>query len=348
VLSDDFKMILRASTNALPFKGVDLTNASMGGVASIGKDSGQLFDFSDPDWLRIEGLNPEVIVERMAFQILEYPALLPPSTSPLPAPWGDSPVWLAPPWTLERVVAGAGFNAFASRQYAREYWIKDPSEPLFTLSIEDGWMGVETLANLGSPPPPMYLWDLMLEVAQVRLHDGPDPAHPEVDALPEGTADTRFTLTDVPIGVTTEAISEAIRRNLEEDPSGLVSAASSLLDQSSGAPDFYYYQPRRSAAAEVQGDWLYYITADDIPVDATGAPLRDPARYTTPGFFADAPLTQKVSSTAPVEGDASHEKVRVAPGDVLYATDDSGSVFRIEVLAKPSPARLRLSITRGN
>jgi len=346
VLSDDFKMVLKANANALPFKGVDLTNGSRGNVGSIGKDGGELFDFSDPDWLRIEGINPNAVVEEMTFQILEHPDYFPISAGPLPSPIGNSPVWTAPAWTLERIVAEAGFTSFSSRDFSREYFLKDESDPLFVLSIDQGYMAVETLANLGSPPPPMFMWDLMLEVAQVRLHDGPDPASPETDAIPEGEGHVRFTLRDVPIGITADQIAEAIRNNVEEDPSGLVSAAGSILDQSAGEPDFYFYQPRSDAPEAVQGDWLYFIAADDIPTGDDGAPLWDPAGYAKPGFFSDAALTQKVSALTPVDGDVTHEKVRIAEGDVLYAGDNTGAVYRIDVLTKPSAARVRLRITR--
>lgn len=341
VLGDDFKMVLKANANALPFKGVDLTNATRGNVGSIGKDGGDLFDFSDPDWLRIEGINPNAVVEDMTFQILEHPDNFATSTSPLPAPIGNSAVWTAPEWTLERVVAAAGYSSFVSRNFSREYFLKE-SDPLFVLSIDAGWMNIQTLANLGSPPPPMYMWDLMMEVAQVRLHDGPDPTAPEVGAIPEGEAHVRFTLKDVAIGITGEEIAASIRANLEEDPSGLVSTAGSLLDQSSGAPDFYFYQPRTTAPESVQGDWLYYIHADDIP---DGDP-RDPASYLKPGFFSDAALTNKVSAVTPVDGDFTHEKIKVTEGDVLFAADNEGAVFQITVGSKPTAARIKLNITR--
>ncbi len=346
ILSDDFKMILKANANALPFKGVDLTNASRGNVSSIGKDGGELFDFSDPDWLRIEGLNPDAVVEEMTFQILEHPDAFPNSAGPLPSPMGNSPVWTAPPWTLERIVAEAGFASFAGRNFSRQYFLKDPAQPLFTLTIEQGYMSVATLANLGSPPPPMFMWDLMLEVAQARLHDGPDPAAPAVDAIPEGEGHVRFTLRDVPIGVASAQIAHAIRTNLEDDPSSLISAAGSILDQRAGQPDFFLYQPRSTAPQDVQGDWLYFIHPDDIPTGDDGLPVWAPTGYPTSGFYKGPELSEKISDFTDVEGDVSHDKVRVNEGDVLYCADHEGAIFRIDVLTKPSPARLTLRVTR--
>lgn len=335
VLSDDFQMVLRASTNALPFKGVDLTSAEVGSVSSIGRDGGGLFDFSDPEWLRIEGLAEETIINEMTFQILEYPEWVQPGVQPLPAPRGNSQVWQLPPWTLERVVAQASLDAFGDAKYFREYVLG--GEALFSVTMDQGWMALDTRGNLGSPPPAQYIWDLLLEAAQVRLHD---------EGLAEGEANVRFALRDVPVGVTTEQLEAAIRRNLEEDPSGLVTTASALLDQTAGAPDFFYVRPRASVGPDLEGDWLYYVTVDDIPVDEAGAPLRDPARYAKPGFYADPALTEKVSSPYEVDGDSTHEKIRVEVGSRVYCADDDGATYEVIVSSKPSRATLKLAITR--
>ncbi len=346
LLGDDFKMILKANANALPYKGVDLTSASRGNVASIGKESAPMFDFSDPDWIQIEGLQPTVVVERMVFQILEHPEFLPGSSSPLPTPTGNSPVWIAPSWTLEHLVARAGLNMYGDHQFYKEYYLTSPDNPLFVLDIDAGWMTITTLGDVGSPPPPLYIWDLFLEVAQARLHDGPDPANPAADPIAEGEAHVRFTLTDIEVGITAEQVADAIRLNLEEDPSGLISVAGVLLDQSAGVPDFFYYRPRPDGTEASEGDWLYYITADDLPLDDNGAPVRDFADYTRLGFFADPDLTLEISAPTPSDGDILHRKIEIEPGDLLYAGDDSEKVYSIEVLDKPSRAKVALRIER--
>lgn len=333
ILGDDFSMTLRASTNALPFKGVDLTNGEVGSVTSIGKDGRRLFDFSDPGWIQFEGILDHKTIDELTFQILEHPELLSTGDSPYPSPWGNSPVWVAPPWTLERVVAEAGLLAFGERDFERDWFLGDSVDPLFQVDINAGWMAMTTKGNVGSPPAPLYIWDLMGEVAQARLHDG---------GVAEGKAHVRFVLRDVDIGVTTEQITEAIKANLELDPAGLVVAARELLDQSYGAPDLYYFRPRASAPAEVQGDWLFYITDDDLPSGSD----RLWSDYSQPGFFADEALTDRVSAHVDVDGDTAHDKVRISTGDVLYVADDAGGRFRIEVLAKPSESRVRLDVSR--
>lgn len=333
ILEDDFSMTIRATANALPFKGVDLTNAEVGSVSSVGKDGPRLFDFDDPEWITFQGVNANKVINELTFQVLEHPDFFPTGTSKVPAPWGNGSVWLAPSWTLERMVADAALLAFADRDFGKDWFLGGDPAPLFSLDVDQGWMALVTKGNLGSPPEPLYMWDLMTEVAQVRLHDGD---------VPEGKAHVRFSLTDVDIGVTNEQVTEAIQRNLEEDPSGLISAAAVLLDQSSGAPDLFYYLPRPDAPPDVQGDWLYYLAAGDIPAESG----RTWAAYTTPGFFADAALTQKVSAQTAVEGDTAHEKVRVAAGDALYVADDAGGRYRLDVLDKPSQAKLAVRVTR--
>jgi len=341
VLEPDFKMIIRANANALPYKGADLSHGAVGSVASIGKEGVPLFDFSDPDWLRLEGIRPEPTVTTMTFQLVEHPEFLAPGTSPLPKPMGNSTVWQAPVWSLERVIAQAGLDAFAGRDWSKSFHVGSDPAPLFEINIADGWMVMTAKGDIAAPPPPVYLWDLINQVVQVRLHDGPDLSNPTVGAIAEGQANVRFTLSDVSIGVSAEQITAAIRRNLQTDPSGLVGAAAALIPQHSGAPDLFYMRPRADAGKYAHTDWLYFIAASDLPDDSG----RDHSAYSKPGFFADAGLKVKISDKRPVAGDTEHEKVPISPGDVIYAVDDQAVRYRIEVLAKPSPARIRLAIT---
>ncbi len=342
VLTDDFTMTIRASANALPYKGIDLTRAEVGNVNAIGHDTSRLFDFSDPDWLRFEGLEPEPVISSFTFGIVEYPTFVAGGTNPLPTPYGDSPVWTTPTWCVERLIADAAIRAFGDWSFSGAYALGGQPDPLFTIDIDQGWMTMVTLGDVGSPPAPMYLWDLMTEVGQKRLHDGPDPFGRIAGSVPEGAANLAFTLYDLPLGITTERIRDAIRQNLELDPTGLIEAASVVLDQSWGTPDFFYYRPRASAAADVQGDWLYFIAASDIPEDAE----RSAEAYANPGFFVDEALTEQASTLRNVEGDSVHEKVAVVAGDVLYVEDDDGAVFRIDVGEKPSSHRIVLTLTR--
>ncbi|HFE44028.1 MAG TPA: hypothetical protein ENJ18_00850 [Nannocystis exedens] len=193
-----------------------------------------------------------------------------------------------------------------------------------------------TFADIGDPPPPAYYWDILAEVAQVRLHDG---------GLAEGEGDVQFTLRDVRIPVDPEAILVQIKKNFENDPSALAAVAERVNDAALGDADFYYYQPQRQNPTEIQGDYLYFVTEDDIRKDDEALPVR-PYSYAKPGFFSDAELSDKISSLTTIDGDESHEKIKIAPGDILYIEDDTGRRFKLEVGDKPSPSRIQLDITR--
>jgi hypothetical protein len=192
-----------------------------------------------------------------------------------------------------------------------------------------------TFTDVGNPPPPAYLWDLLSEVAQVRLHDG---------GLAEGDADVEFTLRDIVIPLDEPAIVAQIKANLERNPEALIGITEQLNDNADGDADFYYSKPPPTAQGE-SGDYLYFVTEADLRKDADGLPAR-PYDYERPGFFADPDLTDKVSSTADIDGDTTHEKVRVAPGDVLYVEDDDRRRYKLAVLDKPSANNITIEITR--
>ncbi|HAN31142.1 MAG TPA: hypothetical protein DCQ06_06040, partial [Myxococcales bacterium] len=338
ILQPNFQMIVRANANALPFKGVDLSNGSVGSVTSIGKEDTALFDFSDPAWLQIEGIAPSPKVSELQFRVLESPETITAGDSPLPAPLGNGSVWQLPVWSLERVVAVAGVKAFGQRNWQKQWSIGSDPSPLFEVSIVDGWMVLVTKGDVGTPPAPLYIWDLMGLVAQRRLHDGPDPQDPDVDRIPEGQANVTFTLTDIPVGVSSSQITAAIRKNLEVDPDSLVDIAQIILDQSQGAPDFYYVRPKWSAPTVEQGDWLFFIEDSDQG--------QWPRSYANPGFFADEGLSQPIHTQDEVQGDVAHLKVQIVAGMRLYCEDNNGASYQIKVLDKPSEARVRLQISR--
>jgi hypothetical protein len=90
---------------------------------------------------------------------------------------------------------------------------------------------------------------------------------------------------------------------------------------------------------------LFFVTPDDIAVDAEEEPVR-PYDYTHVGFFSDEDLEHKVSETVALDGDTDHEKVRIEDHPTLFVADDKGAVFRLEAGDKPSPNRRNLIITR--
>ncbi|MEZ4329543.1 MAG: acetyltransferase [Polyangiales bacterium] len=337
VLEDGFSITVRANANALPYKGVDLSNGGVASVNSVRSQIEDLFDFGDPRWLTIDGLVPgDPVIEELTFRMVEDERFIFGGRAPLPAGEGDSFGWTLPRWTLEYVILSGARSTFASQSASVSYRQPDREDPLFLAQVVDGYQSIDVVGGVGAPPAASYLWDLLLEVAQTRLHDG---------GLAEGDADVEFTLRDVPVGTDTALIEQTMRDNLASDPNSLLDIAQQLIDSTRGEADFYYVRSEpREGAAEGE-DWLFYVEEDDIARGDDGQLVR-PYDYANPGFFADAALQVRVSSRDAAAGDARHEKVRVTPGDVLYVAGTGTTVYQLEVLDKPSLGRIAIRITR--
>jgi len=332
VIEDEFKMLSKVNANALPYKGVDLTNASVASVNSTSSQIQTLHDFADPQWLEIRGLAVDPRIDTLTFGMRENDAYIPGGTSREPAGQGDSPAWDLPPWEFEHLIAEMARVASESIPTHCDTYSLATGVDAFTACIaDDGWVTLETFNNSGSPPDPAYLWDLDLEIAQTRLHDG---------GLAEGAADVSLTVHDVAVGIDPESMSAQARENIRDNPEALREFAALIADNTVGDADFYYYQ---SDSGE---DWLYFIADYDIGRDEDGAPVRG-YDYASPGFFADSGLSNKVSSTQSVDGDTDHEKIRVIPGDTVYIGDDDGRVFEIYIGEKTKRSSLSLEITRS-
>ena len=332
VITEDFQMTVRANANALPYKGIDLSNSTSASVNSVASQIEDMFDFNDPDWFMVEGLVEGVpTIEEMTFYIEESDDFIFGGNSPLPTPFGNSDAWRLPAWSFEQIVATSGMNTYRGVNANIEYHLSSQEDPVMSLDVTNGWVEIFTAGGLGSPPPESYFWDVLLEVAQVRLHD---------DGLAEGEADVAFTLRDVPIGVDSETISASIRENLEADPSALIDVATTLIDTTLGEADFYYYRP-----TDKPNDWLFYVSSSDMGVDENGAPRRAYG-YDDPGFFADEALTERISSFVELDGDTIHEKILILSGDTLFISDNTSAVFRLDIGEKPSDYRIQMEITR--
>ena len=327
VLEPDFALTVRVDLNALPYRGLDLTDASDAAVNSTRSQIATLFRTSDPDWLRIEGLRANPTVGSLTLRVEESDAFHLAGATREPAPRGASSVWDLPPWAFERVAAEASFRALsAGGERCTRYDLASGARAFDACVDATGWAVFETFAGLGNPPDPLYLWDLVSEVAQVRLHDG---------GLAEGTAHVTFTLRDVPLGIDGDTLGATVAANLAADPGALDELAAVLTENTQGAADVMYVRTDGE-------DQLWFVHPQDIPPGDTGAPAR-PYTYAKPGFYADEALTEQVSSPF---GDTPHERVRVAPGDRLFIEDDDGAVFSLTVSDKPSDARLALTVSR--
>lgn len=330
VVAEEFVMSTKVNANALPFKGTDLTNVSLASVNSIGAQIETAHDYSDPDWMDIEGLVQEPRVEELTFTVFENDAFIAGGTSREPAGQGNSPAWDLPEYEFEHLIMQMGKElAGQIEPHCDEYTLGTGTLAFRACVEEDGWVIMETFNDLGDPPPGQYLWDLFLEIAQVRLHDG---------GLGEGEADVAMSLTNVDVGVDPELLITQTRENLEANPEALREFASLITNSTVGDADFYYVR------AEDE-DWLFFVDEDDIRLDDEGVAVRS-YDYANPGFFSDQGLSNKVSSTELVDEDADHEKVRIQAGDVLYVEDDDGQVYEVRVTDKPSRAKVALDVVR--
>jgi hypothetical protein len=336
VIGDDFAIVVRANANALPFRGVDLGLGELASVSSVRSQIREMFDFDDPTFLRVEGLvSGQPKLSALTFRVVEAPAYYPGGNSPEPRGQGNSTAWTLPAWTLERVLLGAAQSAFQDLTSHVEYGAKDRSSPLFTADVADGFQTLFVEGGIGSPPAPSYVWDLLLEVAQRRLHDGD---------IPEGEADVEFTLENVSVGIDTKTIEQRVKDNLRQNPENMLALTERILDNTRGAADFYYDRQTDGDPAQ-RGDWLYFVAEGDMGLAADGNPRRAYG-YTVQGFYSDAALSSKVSTTEVVGTDSSHEKVRLDDHPVLYLADDDGAVFKLTRGAKPSDSRITLTLER--
>ncbi len=336
--TEDFRMTVKVNLNALPYKGVDATVGTVASINSTGGQIEQMFDFSDPSWLSLEGLTPDLRIPRLTMSIFENEAFLAGGNARAPLPTGNSAVWAVPPWQLEHLLATAGqIRAGAISGHCTSYSPQGSSDSSFTavnVCIDaTGWtdIAVDPSVVLSQPPPtPSYFWDILLEVAQRRLHD---------NGVAEGAASVQLTVEDVPIGLTPEDLVAQIRANAQTNPRALRALAEQLNDNTQGDADFYYYQPAAG------GDYLYFIAPRELRLNEDGTFAR-PYAYAHPGFFADAELTQKLSTKEQIDGDSEHEKVRIEPGMTLYLEDDAGRRYEIRAGDKPSAHRIALTLTR--
>lgn len=369
----DFKMTVKVDLNALPYKGVDLTDGTLANVNSTKSQIESAFDFTTDDWMQIEGLVPALVVEEMTMRIYENPDFVASGTSRTP-PLGDSPVWQLPQWQFERLLAElAVVRAADIAPHCTVYTLPGKVDPPYSAVqtcvgqgdwldgktgdpctpapgdelcafdpdalVPASWTSIdidEVFVLDEPPPPPSYFWDILLEVAQVRLHDG---------GLAEGQGDISFTLKQVPVGTTVADLTAQIKANIQKNPAALAAIAELLNENTEGAADFFYYVPGPETPASLQGDYLYFVTPADIENDTYGNPVR-PYAYAHPGFYADASLTTKLSAPTPIDDDTTHEKLKVAAGDILFMEDDAGRLYRIEVGDKPSPHTVALDVKR--
>ncbi len=285
ITEDAFTMYVRVNLNALPYKGVDLTTNYIASVNSTASQIHEVFDFTDPEWIRVEGLSKELTISEMTVRVLEDDAFIPGGDAREPLPTGNSPAWDLPPWLFERLIAEMARRRTVESigPHCDEYKL-GADVVAFEACVDDtGWTAMTTFIDVGNPPPPAYLWDLLSEVAQVRsARRRPGRGrrrrrvHPARHRHPARRAGHRHPDQGQP----------------RAQPRGaLIGITEQLNDNADGDADFYYFKPPPTAKGE-SGDYLYFVTEADLRKDADGLPAR-PYELRAARLFADPDLTDK-------------------------------------------------------
>ncbi len=326
VFGPDFQMVVTADSNLRIVDGVD---ASAGkGYATVVDDAhgptydDELeFDFEDPARFRLEGLADDLRVDlrvRLEEHVGFVPSCVgdPPCQDDLPgSPEGPDSVWALEPWELEHVVTSA-----ALRDYQRRVWFAIYVGGLAQVQIGQegnppGWVHYEVEGGLGDPPGDQYLWETVLEVAQVALH------HTPWTDFAEGSASVAFTVRDVPVGLTGAEATEAVKPYLQEQAPLLSDLLLGNYRDGNDPVDVLYRRGDDGVA------YLWFAGADEQPLGVEYP-------YAQPGLFADPDLTTKLSTTT-IAGvrDQAHEKLALAPGEtVVYFADDEGQTYRLRAV----------------
>lgn len=326
VLEPGFLISLPVSSNLVQFDAVDLSRGAKDFLFLL--DGERVLDFDTlTDDFTVVGLKDEPTVD-LRIKLLEHPGanmLLAgnqrnarPDEQNAGFYRGNGQAFDVSPWYFEHTTAEIGyrmfFQSFANKDYKNVLRydagaIKDAA----VINWDRGWVTITTAGGVGAPPPPLYAWDLLMEVAQVRLHD---------NGIPEGQAEMAFSLTDLSIGLTADQLVERLRPRLAEQQTELSELLVGDVGLATSNADIFYV-PREGGGT---GYLLFRA-----PEDGEG-------EYTYPhvGFFEDASFTKKASSVTPIPGvtNVDHEVVPAKVGAEYFVADEQGNRFRLEVVAQ--------------
>jgi hypothetical protein len=364
-LTPDFKMKVIAESNLRWVDGIDL---SEGGGDMFVVEGGSIltFDFLDPKKLEIVGIAPEPAVD-MGFGIIEHDGWIDSCedhgacTGNFPAQWmtesgeikDGAPVpgkiWDFAPYLIEHIVARAALVAFAELAYEKclifnynktkcqaGIWIGPVADAgqLRPPEFPPGPVGWSAFRAYDEPvPPPQFIWELFLGIAQVALHDvNGDAAPNDPNDIPEGALNPVFQLKGVKIGLTAEQMIEQIRPSLQSQSDKLADVILGKYWKNNSHLDFYY---RRAAGdgPDAGAPHLFFVAPSDKRPDPDAPDQLAAYNYPRPGFFNCPDLSDpcKISETVvPGLADSEHEKLRLSPGETtVYVQDDRGDTYEV-------------------
>ncbi len=271
-------------------------------------------------------------------------------------PIGDDTIWNLKPWLLEYIV---GYSALLAYGYdpPRLYeecvssfdqvncdagvWIGPPSgDVLLPQGFQAGPGGWSTFRAFveGKAPPPQFLWELLVEIAEVAIHDTNGDKFKDIEP---GDANPLFALKGVGLGLSAQDMIDQIRPTMQEQADEVANVILGKYWKNNGHLDFYY---RRPPAGGVP--YLYFVAESDLRPDPNDPDTLATYTYTRPGFFSCRELTDdcKVSSTD-ITGvaDTNHEKYLLPKGEsTLYVEDDEGKTYEVGfyVPSGPNPTEI--------
>lgn len=340
VFGPDFQMLAEAGSNLRLVDGVD-ANLGKGFMSVVVDTTGPTyddeleFDFQDPNKFSLEGIIDDLTVD-IRFRLEEYDQFVPSCTADLAcqgnlpgAPVGATSVWARDEWLIEYNVTAAARIDYGDRVYAAAYLLGSAEVGIGQGGNPPGWIQYDVLLNLGNPPQDQYLWETVLEVGQVALHDS------QFAQFAEGQADVAFTLQDVAVGITGAEAAEAVRPYLQDQASKLSDFILGDYKKNNDRIDFFFQR------AEDGNVYAYFVAPSDRQEG-------DTYDYASPGFFSSSGLDagHKVSDTAvPGLTDTIHEKVRLDPGETtLYFADDNGDVYRARFDVAPGGSEATVAL----
>lgn len=348
-LTADFKMIATAESNLRRVDGID---ASVGGGEMFLSASPipLAFDFMDEDKVKFEGIAAVPTVD-MRMAIVELPTKIAQCTGDvatcgenLPdSPVGTDYVWSQPPWSLERIVGQAAYMAYGARVY-KQCFVKFDPECLAQVAIGSdgappGWSVFKTDFMTVKVPAPQYLWEMLLGVAQVAVHN---PTGDGTAEIAEGDAQPVFAIKGVEIGLSADELLVEIRKALQTQSDKIADVILGNYWKKNPQLDFFYQR------GDDDKPYLYFIAEGDKRPDPADPEKLAAYAYAKPGFFSDPELGTKVSKTS-IEGvaDTAHEKYALPAGrTVLYMQDDAGDTYELEFTVPASPSEIAVRVNK--
>lgn len=321
VMPPAFRMTITARSNLRQRDAVDLGTGKawlFDRTAPAALD----FDFADPARYQLSGLVEEPAMS-MGFRMTEAPTYLPGGSQKLgpadlpgdPFPRGASPAWTAAPWTFESLVIDSAYLAFRDLYPDADY---APPPTVYgvgnlataaTITWDRGWVTIDA-DGIVATPAPAYIWDTLVDVAQLRLHDG---------GIPEGKGDVVIPLEGIHVPLTGAQILESTRpilaaqeQKLSDIMVGAQAQATSPADlylarDASGAPELRVVGPAIAPGKPAQAKSGFY----DTPALAGVAAQALAPSVGLQRFLADE--AGRVFSLTVLTVDAETVRVRVAP-----------------------------------